>query len=1015
MKRQRLTSTTAWLALGLCSASMCLHNVAVAETPVSAAKELNSKTNTPEQRVAAAIGFGKQKSTDAVKQLAEWLADDSTLVRQSAAWALTQLGEAAEPAVSQLSQALSDRDARVRWAAATTLGNLGQRAEAAEGALIRTVHDRDADVQCAAIIALRSIDITDERAVSAALSDCLKAESTDVQAEALATLTHLIPRCSETTKRDLVPRLTKALTTKNDEVRLATVVLLGDVGLVATPAITALTRAANDLDEHVESAAIRTLNRLADEIDQRWSRLDASQREALQHSCEIAARELSAPAHEESDKPRSQLAHRFRQLFDGIQLASKETSPARNSARKDDPLTIASVAGHVLQRSDVPLDGESLEAADAKGTATTASDSRELWLWGLYAVVVGVGFWLLKRLLNRLGDNTQPANNLASTNLAATKIEPVAQSNRLLNQSADEDQLIAHVVPAVVASLPAGSAVDDVSTQANATPAPISTSLTVGRALLPVTDAMTGRSARPTNATALETPFLSSETIHESYEPHVLKQTSSGASETTATPNATTERSPVSKQLEQSHAADVATRRDAVNALSDIALDVTARLNRAMQDDDSVIRWRSASAVTAAHGATVPQLLAATTSTDPEVRRLAVTSLQGLGGEAVAPFVQALKDQNADVRHAAATALGRIGLGAIDAIPQLIAAIQDADDRVRASAAFSLSTFGRHAFEAVPALQKALSDTSAAVRSRAAFTLGQVGPAAKRAVKELARLVSDSDPMVRRNSASALGGIGSDAAAAIPELRQASQDTDAAVRRCAISVIGLIAPHAAADTLQRALHDSDAEVRECARAALSAPPQATLKVFQPQEQQAEPSLKQTPVKDELADLIATLQRSDNEDSRWKASQALVQHGSRAVPSIVNALQHHDPEVRRQLIHTLGRIGKGAREAVPALLLTMQDADAQVRCAAADTLGKLNIVNPAMLQMLSKGLSDHDSEVRRISATTLGRFGQYAHTASIDLQVAALGDTETKVRNAAQAALQRITESLAKAA
>ena len=120
-------------------------------------------------------------------------------------------------------------------------------------------------------------------------------------------------------------------------------------------------------------------------------------------------------------------------------------------------------------------------------------------------------------------------------------------------------------------------------------------------------------------------------------------------------------------------------------------------------------------------------------------------------------------------------------------------------------------------------------------------------------------------------------------------------------------------------------------------------------------------------------------------------------------------------MRRQLAHTLGRIGKEAREAIPSLLLAMQDDDAQVRSTAADTLGKVGLVNPAMLQTLSKGLSDHDSEVRRVSAATLGRFGKYAHTTSIDLQVAALGDPETKVRRAAQAALQRITESLAKAA
>ena len=243
MRQQRLTTTFAWLVLGTCSTLTSPTTSVWADSPTAAIDVSNATADTPEQRAATAIQSGKERSADAVTQLADWLADDNTIVRQSAAWALTQLGDAAEPALKPLIQAVSDRDARVRWAAATTLGHLGKKAEDAEAVLVRAVHDRDADVQCAAIIALRSIEITDERKVSAALSDCLKDESSDVQAEALATLAALMPRCGETTKQDLVPRLTKALSTKNDEVRLATVVLLGDLGLAAAPAIAPLTYA----------------------------------------------------------------------------------------------------------------------------------------------------------------------------------------------------------------------------------------------------------------------------------------------------------------------------------------------------------------------------------------------------------------------------------------------------------------------------------------------------------------------------------------------------------------------------------------------------------------------------------------------------------------------------------------------------------------------------------------------------------------------------------------------------
>ena len=47
--------------------------------------------------------------------------------------------------------------------------------------------------------------------------------------------------------------------------------------------------------------------------------------------------------------------------------------------------------------------------------------------------------------------------------------------------------------------------------------------------------------------------------------------------------------------------------------------------------------------------------------------------------------------------------------------------------------------------------------------------------------------------------------------------------------------------------------------------------------------------------------------------------------------------------------------------------------------------------------------------------TLGRFGQHGREATTALQVAAISDIAAKVRVAAQAALQRISESLVGAA
>ena len=55
-------------------------------------------------------------------------------------------------------------------------------------------------------------------------------------------------------------------------------------------------------------------------------------------------------------------------------------------------------------------------------------------------------------------------------------------------------------------------------------------------------------------------------------------------------------------------------------------------------------------------------------------------------------LVQALKDQNGDVRKNAASTLGSIGEGAVNAVPALVQALKDQD--VRRNAATALGSIG---------------------------------------------------------------------------------------------------------------------------------------------------------------------------------------------------------------------------------------------------------------------------------------------------------------------------------
>src|SRR5262249_25162090 len=155
------------------------------------------------------------------------------------------------------------------------------------------------------------------------------------------------------------------------------------------------------------------------------------------------------------------------------------------------------------------------------------------------------------------------------------------------------------------------------------------------------------------------------------------------------------------------------------------------------------------------------------TSKDAVVRRNAAFALGKAGSLAVsaAPkLVHALKDKNAEVREAAAMALGQIGPSGWDeTFPALVDLLnQDRDARVRRSAAFALGSLGHAGMPAEEetctairtALEKALGDTEVPVRQNAARALGSIGAKhARSAVPALAKLLEDSDPLVRRATA----------------------------------------------------------------------------------------------------------------------------------------------------------------------------------------------------------------------------------------------------------------------
>lgn len=128
----------------------------------------------------------------------------------------------------------------------------------------------------------------------------------------------------------------------------------------------------------------------------------------------------------------------------------------------------------------------------------------------------------------------------------------------------------------------------------------------------------------------------------------------------------------------------------------------------------------------------VPALLEALKSPDKNVRSSAAFVLGRIGTEAksaVPDLIDALKDSNQDVRLAAAIALQWIGSEVKrTAVNALVGVLKEQDADLRGRAASALADSGPEARYALPALKKALKDPDERVRQAAASALKRIEP-----------------------------------------------------------------------------------------------------------------------------------------------------------------------------------------------------------------------------------------------------------------------------------------------
>ncbi|KST67229.1 HEAT repeat domain-containing protein [Mastigocoleus testarum] len=171
----------------------------------------------------------------------------------------------------------------------------------------------------------------------------------------------------------------------------------------------------------------------------------------------------------------------------------------------------------------------------------------------------------------------------------------------------------------------------------------------------------------------------------------------------------------------------------------------------------------------------------------------AADALVNIGEPAVGALIEALKNEDSNLRWRAASVLSDIGVEAAPAVEALTLALQDDDPQVRLYATIALGNIGEAAKPAVPSLIAALQDKEQYVRIYAPSALRKIGVEAKVAVPALIGALKDNNIGVRLNAAYALGAMGSDASSAIPNLIKLLDDEKSYVRHAAVKGLGGIA------------------------------------------------------------------------------------------------------------------------------------------------------------------------------------------------------------------------------
>jgi HEAT repeat protein len=428
----------------------------------------------------------------------------------------------------------------------------------------------------------------------------------------------------------------------------------------------------------------------------------------------------------------------------------------------------------------------------------------------------------------------------------------------------------------------------------------------------------------------------------------------------------------------------------------------------------------------------VQRMMVSLLADDPHERRFAIQMLSeaaGVSDSVVPALANGLKDQDDRVRVAAVEALGRIGEGALTAVPDLVEVSR------RRGGYWTGTNWQELSKKALVRIGPAAIPELFRIKGCDTFiadVLGEMGPAAApQAIDYLINCLHSGNQNVQMAAAEALGSVGAESSRVVGELIGCLNDPDEYVRRRVIDALATVGPLATSSLIELIAESLEAAARSQPRDSLPIYAADVFERIGANAVEAIPyllamlrirnnrfqiaairALGQIRAADsEVVNVLVTKLGSVDEEVRAASAGALGRFGSIAIPCLLEALGHPQMHVREGAARALGNMGRSASAAVNALVSLLDDPEPLVQAAAAQALGQIRTHASQFLSKLISCIASENEYLRGSAIISLGRLGAAAAVAVPSL-TGALSDDDWTIRGAAAASLSRFGGSAA---